>query len=344
MRIIIAGNFKKIPQAFSSLNNSRLYDIELVQPEEYRAALKKEAESPPSPVLVYLETEAFCTAEIKKECRFLLKKDGVSIGILDTKNKIEDPASLFHMGVSDYLGKKICSEPVQGKRIKQLLEFSKKDSTPTSPIPINEDQTKAPTGKSEDQISPRAQLVPDGDWSKLKKGSSYIFCFMFIELDLTTDWKKKAGPTHLKKVKTAFQNYVQNAVNPINGKIWMWNEYGGLVLFPYVDGPCAMVLESTKLMVNRAMASCEKFHFKTSISYRIGLHIGETVYQEKGNTGTIISDTVNFIFHLGQKFARPGNLYITKPVYELTYKGLKDLFLEDSDFEGRKIYRMREIL
>jgi len=336
MKIIVASSLKKLPMVFSVLDNSRNHDIELVKPEVYRAVLKKKVADTPGPILTYLDIETFGAEGIKKEIKFLSRQEEIYPGILDLKNKIDDPASLFHMGICDYMGKKICSEPIQGKRIKQLLEFSQRGLNNSSESAPEPEKKTVKNGMKKERISPNAQMVPDGDWSKIKNGKSYIFCFMFIELDLTSDWKKKSGPTHLKKIKDAFQNYVQNAITPINGKIWMWNEYGGLVLFPYVDGPCAMVLESTKLMVNKAIASCEKFHFKSSISYRIGLHIGET--------GTIISDTVNFIFHLGQKFAKPGNLYITKPVYELTYKGLKDLFLESDDFEGRKIYRMREIL
>jgi hypothetical protein len=65
---------------------------------------------------------------------------------------------------------------------------------------------------------------------------------------------------------------------------------------------------------------------------------------ERGNTGTIVSDTINFTFHLGTRYARPGSLYITKPVYDHTHPGLKDLFVKDDPFEGREVYRMRKIL
>ncbi|MBP7583491.1 MAG: hypothetical protein KBA61_05635, partial [Spirochaetes bacterium] len=32
-------------------------------------------------------------------------------------------------------------------------------------------------------------------------------------------------------------------------------------------------------------------------------HVGNTVYRVRGDTGSIISDSINSIFHLGQKYA-----------------------------------------
>lgn len=121
----------------------------------------------------------------------------------------------------------------------------------------------------------------------------------------------------------------------------MWNEYGGVALFPFETTTCRPVYTAIRMVLNRLIISCEEFPFSTLINYRLALHLGETPYHERGNTGTIVSDTVNFIFHLGQKFAKPGQLYITKEILDRMNGGFRDLFLEEGIFEHRTIYRMR---
>ncbi|MBA7474410.1 MAG: hypothetical protein GH155_05505 [Spirochaeta sp.] len=80
--------------------------------------------------------------------------------------------------------------------------------------------------------------------------------------------------------------------------------------------------------------------FPNFISMRIVLHAGNLVYV-KENTGQVISDTLNSLFHLGQKYAAEGNLYITEEVFQYLPVRLKDYFVPADDFDGRKIMRMK---
>lgn len=185
---------------------------------------------------------------------------------------------------------------------------------------------------------PLEDLVPDGDWKNVVSGRTYTFCFMFIELDLPKTWKENVAGGHLSKAKSELQACINRIVTPVNGKIWMWNEYGGVVLFPYDGTVVRPTYTATRMYLNRLAISCEDFSFMTLIKYRIALHIGKTVYMKRGNTGKVISDTVNFVFHLGQQFAEPGRLYITEEIYSLLPKGFQGLFLDKGDFEGRHIY------
>jgi hypothetical protein len=283
--------------------------------------------------MVYFDIFGMSKTDQKKTLRYLLKQENSLTAVIDDKGEMEDPALFFHEGGIDYLGKKQARDGVSLNRLKSVFAFL----GPDHPL-------LSPPAESAREAAFTAPLVPDGNWKHVKPGNEYMFHFLFAELDLTNDWKKKSGREHLKHIEERFHEYIRKAFEPVNGRVWMWNEFGGLVLFPCGEPPFPVVLEACKLMVNRNIASCEQFPFKTPISFRLGLHLGETVYMERGNTGTIVSDSINFTFHLGTRYARPGSLYITKPVYDHTHPGLKDLFVKDDPFEGREIYRMRRIL
>ena len=73
----------------------------------------------------------------------------------------------------------------------------------------------------------------------------------------------------------------------------------------------------------------------------MALHIGRTVYESRGNTGKIVSDTVNFMFHLGQKYLKSQNLFLTEAIVPFLPEGLRECFTGVGTFEGVEIHRMR---
>jgi class 3 adenylate cyclase len=322
MTIVVFSDHKSVQHLFSSLHKGRSHEVKIVPRENYRSRLKDEEK----PFLVYFDIFQMDTSVYMKELRFLLKQADVAVGVIDPKGTMEDPALFFHEGGVDYIGAKLFKGKIPLKRIKSVCSF----------IGVNDED-------SDNETVPNSLSLVN-DWKEIREGHAYTFCFLYAELDLTHEWRRKSGQDHLKQVKERFHEYIRKAVEPHNGRIWMWNEYGGLVLFPYNGTPFHVVLAACKLVVNRSIAGCEQFPFKTPISFRLGIHIGETVYRERGNTGTIVSDSINFTFHLGSKYAVPGNMYITREVYDQTHPGLKDLFIREECFEGREIYRMRRVL
>jgi len=94
-------------------------------------------------------------------------------------------------------------------------------------------------------------------------------------------------------------------------------------------------------MLDRNIISAEDIGFNIPLSYRISLHIGNTVYKNRGDTGHIVSDTINSVFHIGQKYAGPGGFYVTQEIFPFIPKGLDAYFIPAGVFEGREIRRMR---
>ena len=73
--------------------------------------------------------------------------------------------------------------------------------------------------------------------------------------------------------------------------MWIWNNFEGLILFPFNGKTCDAILACFRMILYRKMTCVEKLSFNTLFSFRIALHIGSTVYERRGNTKNIISNS-----------------------------------------------------
>ncbi len=321
MRVYVLSNSKDAQRFFHKLNRLKGYELVFLPTTECQGIAKKnEKES-----LLYLDVSTLPQSERNKLLNLLVRADNIEFGILDPKGSVDDAASLLHQGAFDYIGKTLWKKGMTPGRFKQALGYT--------------------SFEFEEGVAKREPPAPTtDDWSRIVPGKAYTFCFMFFELDLDDDWRKKSGKAHLDRVASALETHLQRVVGPANGKLWIWGEYGGVILFPFDGRTCDAILLCYRLMLNRTIISAEDYHFGTLLSYRIALHIGSTTYQPRGRTGTIISDTVNFVFHLGHGFAERGNFYLTAALRPYLPNGLEDSFVSVGPFEGIEIFRMRRRL
>ncbi|TFG64340.1 MAG: hypothetical protein E4H36_03265 [Spirochaetales bacterium] len=279
-----------------------------------------------SPDLIYVDISKLDAAAVKKILTALAKKKGHTWGIIDPAGKISDPALLFHDGASDYIGKAILNSGIGAKRLSRVASWQKNEDA-------EEDANKADSGGLNLLLSGR-------DWKNIRQETEYTFCFMFVELDLTYEWKNKSGKVHLSKVSGDFHTFIKKCVEPLQGNVWLWGEFGGIILFPYDGETADAILASYRLILNRTMISVEDFSFSTLVSFRIALDIGNTVYKKRGDTGNIVADTINFMFHLGKKYVPPGNFYLTERIAGHIPPGMRKCFIKAGQFEGVELQRM----
>ena len=120
----------------------------------------------------------------------------------------------------------------------------------------------------------------------------------------------------------------------------MWLQYGGIALFPFNGRECESVYCGFRIMLYKLMHDVEESLFPNFISFRIALLLGNITYQDN-DTGNVISDSINTIFHLGRKHAEKGNFYITEEILQFTPKSLLKFFTPIGNFEDISLYKMR---
>lgn len=320
MQVIVHSDSPRALDCFKRIERGGEFEL-LQQPaKDYRKSIRDSRQL----IIVYLDIQGLTQAETTRALNFLSSAEGALAGVIDPKETISDIAGLFHQGMFDYIGKSLWRDGVTLKRMRGAV-----DAFALQP---EDEEEENPIG---------GELLTAGGWNEIVTGTEYTFCFMFFELDLNQDWKTKSGREHLDRVTSSLESHLQRTVSSTGGRIWMWAEYGGLALFPFDGKSCDALLTCFRMMLNRTIISAEDFEFDTLLSFRIALHIGNTVYRPRGKTGTIISDAVNFVFHLGHQFAEPGGFYLSAPIYPYIPKGLEGSFIDCGLFEGNRIFRMR---
>jgi hypothetical protein len=323
MKIVVVSSSKEMKKYFTSLGRTRKYEISYLQPKDLQGVMKH----PGGEQLLYIDVSDFSDADFKKKLTALEKNPRFRFGVIDKNNSIADIAAVFHKGAVDYVNAAVLKEGVRTKRITNVLEFRPFDGKDAA---------------EEEGLCRRENWkIAEKGWDEIQSGKEYTFWLLYIELDMIDEWKTKSGKAHIDDVQKIFHHHIETNLTPLGGRTWMWMNQGGVFLFPFKNPDREPLLTCIKFILNRTIISIEEFGYNSAISYKMALHVGNTVYQDRGRTGHIVSDTVNFLFHLGQLYTKEGHFYITGPAYNNIPEKLQGLFSVLHDFEGESVYSMR---
>ncbi len=330
IELYIYSDEDRVRAHFLGLKRSKYYRVTVLPRDELQEAAACVLDG----VIVYLDVSG-CEPQVeRKKLRFLASL-GCAWGIADPEGRVEDPAELFHMGAADYISPACFDGRLKAARMHRVVEFAS---------PFFDADMEEPSS-TPDALPQGGNYMPSGsDWSAVQPGREYTFFFLYIELLPGEEWKVKSGDRNRKEIQRRFEQCVRRRVSPLQGEIWMWSEWGGVVLFPYSGEDSSPVILAARLMLNRPLVSLEEIGVESLADYRLALHVGNTLYNPRGETGTIISDDLNFLFHLGKKQAEPNTFYVTESAYGQVPPRLRPLFSEIDTFEGRELYRMRRFM
>lgn len=331
-RVIIFSDAKTPLKGFEPISKSSKWEISALP----CSALRKEMRNPDENSLYVLDYASVPDSDKAKDLKYILKKDDFLRAVADRKNEINDPAELL-MNFCDYFGSGLLKEGIKPARISKFEDWLYSEnpgSSETASGPLPEGCPETP------QADSSRYIIPENGWDGIKAGKEYSFYMMYTEVQIPQEWKKKSGNVHLNQIKQTFQAVAERYAAELNGRLWIWNEYGGLILFPFTGKTCTPVIMAVKLMLNRVLISIEDFHLHAPVNIRASMHLGTTKWHARGDTGTIISDSINSIFHLGTKYTPPDNFDITEEVYLQLNSGLRELFSNAGIFEERNIFRL----
>ena len=287
--------------------------------------------------------------------------EGVLAAVLDPGRAVGDVAALFRAGAVDYLGPDLLEAGVDPARLRAIEAWAGDRDGDGGERALWAGRARARggpgaragcAGRSAGRSAGgraagvgRAAFAAElsgGDWKGVRSGREYVFALMFIEMDNQEALARDHGSESLAKFEQIFHDTVAGVAAPAQGRPWMWSEFGGVLLFPFDGLRCDAIVTGFRLMLNRKLLAIEMYDFDLLPSFRIALHIGATTYHARGQTSRIVSDSVNTIFHLGQKFTRPGSFCMTETLLPFVPAGIRDYFVPAGGFEGHDIWRMRQ--
>jgi len=282
------------------------------------------------PTLIYLDRSGLSEEETGSLLRFLSRKRGIYWGLIDQQNQTRDIGALFQQGGADYAGSSVIQDGISLKRLKGVQQYLQEYRKIIIDNPPNQEQAAI-----------QNNLIPvEQGWREIVPGKEYTFFLMYIELDGRSEMEKKYGASNLAVALNSFRDYIESSLHPYGGRLWIWSRFGGIVLFPFSPGTNDFIYSAFRMRLFKELYDVEGSLFPNFLSMRIVLHAGNLVYV-KENTGRVISDTLNSLFHLGQKYAEKGNFYVTEEVFQYIPVQIKDYFVPADDFESRRMIRMK---
>ncbi|MBP8082647.1 MAG: hypothetical protein KAZ87_05525 [Spirochaetes bacterium] len=316
---LVSDNAKLSPFIDAKKEKPRLFNFKEIKQEYQRI----EPES-----ILYIDVTSMKEADFKKFLKqFAVRKD-IRYGIIDSKTAFPDIAYFFHMGFSDYIGKELLKTGVSVKRLINIENFSEIDKNEAKDTALSLKHKPALNG-----------------WKDVKSGSEYTFFFIFLQLDNQKELRGYFSGNTFNVFRQRFHDIVERKIKSIDGKIWMWEDFGGLILVPF-DGKQNNIIEFIfRFYLDKIFLYADEMELdEITLSFKTVIHMGNTIYKNRGNTGTVIADSVNSIYHIGYKFADPDSFLITEEVKEFVPEFLNSFFKEAGEYEGRQLFRMRKFL
>jgi len=326
MEIRVYTDNKNASSWFGKIEKSKTTSLAILP----LSGFKKEIPCLPRHCIVYLDFTGITDALIKKNLKMLNSSERI-FGVIDSQKDSKDQSIYFHEGASDFVGKSFLKDCLTPQRMKKVYEYGSRffAEEQEEEIPVEERYDVDLSGK---------------DWSSVKTGKEYIFTFMMIELDNKKDIKKRFSGQSIDVISKEIHDFLNKTFSPAEGKLWMWNDLTALFLFPFDGKECPAIFTAFEMLLNRKISSFEEFDHDMLFSYKISMHIGCTTYHSRGQTGKIVSDSINSIHHLSSKFAKAGAINITEDVMPFRPGIFEDKFIELGEYEGRKIYRMLNVV
>jgi class 3 adenylate cyclase len=307
-------------------------DVEFLIP----AALTKY--SPAAEDLCYLDLSGFTAVDGKKAAVQLKKRcKNVPWGIVDPKGTIKDPAQCFFDGAADYIGPAAFKEGLGAGRLKKAVAWRQAAGG----------TGKNPAAKPEDKAVKRGIKLPSEAfpaWKNIPAGQHIEAYLLYASLQGKTGLSARLGETAYEQLYRKLLAFLHNNFQSAEGLLWMETGRDCLFLVPPRAKCVGMaVVSCLRMLISAPQIAVETLNLNIPVNFVFGLHYGSVTYKPPGKTGTVVSDAVNFIFHLGTKRAEAGRLTVSDEVPDLTISSkLEDLFVKAGEFEGRRLIHTRK--
>ncbi|MBN1520489.1 MAG: hypothetical protein JW923_10435 [Spirochaetales bacterium] len=313
MEVILVAKSRSAELLFSLPRLTRF------QPSELDAILA----SPPADCLLYIDLGSLPRRGLPELLARLADEKRLRWAALDRARAVSDPAALFHTGALDYIGPEAGEGFVNEERLDSVAAYAAK---------LSGDQARAPA---------RRTRTASGfvGWDALSEGKDYEFLMVYVALCDADALRTRLGDARFTRLKSAVLSTIGTLAAEHEGLVWMGDGQSTLVLFqpdhlPSVFRSCMRVLAGIRLL------SYEQFRMdQDDIQLAFSLLKARLPWQKPGNTGTVVSDAINYIHHLGRRHTAPGTIDLAGDTADALPDRLKTLLSDAGDFEYKPVRR-----
>jgi hypothetical protein len=274
--------------------------------------------------LVYLDLDSVPKRQRAEWIDRLAATRGLRWAVVDGTRSIADPATLFWQGAVDYLGKGAAEGIVDQARLLSIGDYA---------------------DRIENHV-PRTNRhqIHQGSfpgWDALVEGKSYEVCAFFAGVWDADGLRTRLGEQRFVRFKAAVLGVVNVIIQENGGLLWIADDQSFLALFP-PEMASQLVISAMRVLANLRLISFEQLRLEQEVGGLLFcLRRCELPWQKPGQTGTVVSDALNYMYHLGRKFTPPCTIDLVDDLAETLEPRLKTLFHEAGNFENRPIQRFQ---
>jgi hypothetical protein len=311
------------------VGKNRLLD-RLFSASGFRSAPTAELEgllaNPSADNIVYLDAGSFTRKSWEETIPRMSAEPRINWAVIDHGQLLPDPAAVFHAGALDYAGRDAPDGFIDDKRIDTIMRFAE-----------GRLQTDRPAN-SRHQNQRQRQTAFSG-WDQLVEGKEYEFLMLFIGLCDADGLHTRLGDTRFAKLKSSVVSVAETLASERDGVVWISDGQCILELFK-PDSASKVVTSCIRILANMELVSYEQLRLdQETVSLNFSLCRATAPWQKPGNTGTIVADSINYIYHLGRKFTPPGVIDLVDDLASSLPSRLADHIVPAGSFEGKTVNR-----
>jgi hypothetical protein len=170
------------------------------------------------------------------------------------------------------------------------------------------------------------------------------FYLLYCSLVGKTSLSSRLGEKNYSQMHQRLLLYLYKNLQEAEGLAWMDSGKDCLFLLPPKAKSAELAVAACmRMLISAPLAVVETLNLSVQANFVFALHYGMVNYKPPGQTGTVVSDAVNFVFHLGAKKAEPGRLIISNEIPDGTVpKALEDCFFSAGVYEGREVWHTKK--
>jgi class 3 adenylate cyclase len=176
------------------------------------------------------------------------------------------------------------------------------------------------------------------NWGCLKDGREYEVTVASLDIVGNSAKVRKLGTRKMEKLYATLWRFLREKLSAVDGRIWSWAGDGGILAFALKDHRTravrfAIELQSTVPVFNLSASGSPT----ADIALRVGIDSGRVKFSIE--TGSIVSDVINYAAHLEKSAALPGTVAISRSIFDTLPQRLASVFRFGGIFEDKDYFR-----
>jgi len=175
------------------------------------------------------------------------------------------------------------------------------------------------------------------NWGCLKDGREYDLTVASLDIVGNSAKVRKLGVRRMEKLYATLWRFLREKLCTVDGRVWSWAGDGGMIAFALKDHAAravrfAIELQSTVPVFNLSSSGSPA----ADVALRIGIDTGRVRFAIQ--TGSIVSDVINYAAHLEKSAAQPGTVAISAAVHGSLPQRVASVFRFGGNFEDKDYY------